>query len=290
MKKPALMCLAVLLFAPSLHAQSQGAHDEEVVRNAYQKLSFIMQFSVYGTFSAVVQSHQTTPAEFQKNLNDAMLIFTLENFKAGPISEISSDKWSNVITAPRNFATQINVGIGTTTYGDNLGNVPVRGTWMTAQAYSVTAVPSDPSDQLRIDGLAKIFQEPIGSGRGFFEYPNEAYTRYVSYQVTAAYQGKVIGPYKALFLFGNGAVLPNDLYVSMNALRDTASKSLYPSGLFHTHLRDTPLIHDWLIANQITTQSCSSSAGDLCCTSTRCGIAQNDLQRDLATPLPAVTK
>lgn len=126
-------------------------------------------------------------------------------------------------------------------------------------------------------------------GRNWSSIPIN-YTRYAAFTVDLTFDGKSVGPYKALFLFGtngsgkeaNSAMLDP---ISGNALVATAGHDTYPAGLFQTRMRELPQVADWIRANEMPAASCSTPH-EVCCSHGRCGISQADVNRDLSKPVP----
>ena len=115
------------------------------------------------------------------------------------------------------------------------------------------------------------------------------YTRYAAFTVNATFQGKSTGPHKAIFFFGkdsdgNDVVTPNDLISGTSAMWSALKNSYYPTGLLQSRLRGTPAVNDWVRANEVPAESCSTKAGDVCCSRGKCGLSQADVNRDLSTP------
>jgi len=119
--------------------------------------------------------------------------------------------------------------------------------------------------------------------------PNDGgkWTRYASYSVVAALEGKTIS-YRASFLFsGNGKteeILAYD-YAAWG-VGSCIQASVYPSALLDTAYRELPFVQAWIIANEI--HSCKKLAvPEVCCdpVTGHCGVASEDMQRSLSSAI-----
>src|SRR5271170_7096444 len=66
----------------------------------------------------------------------------------------------------------------------------------------------------------------------------------------------------------------------------STSYTFYPNGLLTSHLRETPVLSQWIDAQKISNDSCIASKAQLCCYGDRCGVSSEDLHTILATPIP----
>ena len=93
-----------------------------------------------------------------------------------------------------------------------------------------------------------------------------------------------------MFLFGKDPTgkdmaSPQNPVLDFSGSLPTGGESFYPGGLMHSHLRDVPILSNWLAAQAMPASSCSTIKKQLCCSGSRCGISENDLQEELSTPL-----
>jgi hypothetical protein len=76
------------------------------------------------------------------------------------------------------------------------------------------------------------------------------YTSYAAYTVNLSYQGKSV-TYKAMYLFGRNSkggeqATPGDAVLALSGLSFEAPQDLYPKGLLQSHIRDVPILSNWL--------------------------------------------
>ena len=273
--------------APTLTSKpSTVLQEETVVRNAYSRLDYLMRLTVYTEAAKHgIAGQVVDPIEVASKVQDAVPTYSLTSFKAGPLSEIANEKWGDVVSAPLNTDSLTHVTLGHQAYKDpDLAGV----NWQSAEANSVKAdqVPEDVRNKI----LSMTVQQVLSFGGRYFVTPDVVYDRYATFLVTSTYKGRTTGPYKALFLFGKNSsgeevAAPQDLYSDTTALQAAAFGLPYPSGILHTHLREVPILADWLNATQIPAQTCSTTKLDLCCSNSKCGISQVNLQHELSIPL-----
>jgi hypothetical protein len=116
------------------------------------------------------------------------------------------------------------------------------------------------------------------------------YSTYAAYTVTVTFQNQS-STYKAAYFFGKNATgdekaYPADMLTSFNPPEFSSSHTFYPNGLLTSHLRETPVLSQWLDAQKISHSSCVAGKAQLCCYGDRCGVSAEDLHTILATPIP----
>jgi len=277
--------LTILPLASPARAQSTMSHEETVVRMVYSKLDYLTQLDVVSKAALDSYSGQSIDeAQVQKQLSDAKIEITLSDFKAGPISEILNKPWLDYLSIPSPPQEILEVMIGNHTYKDN--DLPMI-SWQTAAA---KWKPADPTPQAALDFLQNKTVKEMLEASSKVTPSDIVYSRYISYFVTARFQSKSIS-YKALYLFGTDAkgiekASPGDFYTVMNGLTFGAPQNFYPDGLLHSHLREVPVLAEWLKAHEMSDEQCSTAGTrDFCCVGSRCGVAAIDLRNALATPL-----
>jgi len=278
--------LAACALATSAGAQSPMSHEETVVRMVYSKLDYLTQLDVVS--KAALDSYGGRPideAQIQQQLSDARIEVTLSNFKAGPVSDILDKKWSDYWAIPSPPQEVLEVRVNNHTFKDN--DLPMV-SWQTAVA---KWKPADPPPAPEV--LDQLQNQTV---KDMLEMNNKitpseiVYSRYVSYSVTARFQGKS-NTYRALYLFGTDSkgvekASPGDPFTVMNGLSFDTPQNFYPDGLLHSHLREVPVLADWLNAHQMSDEQCSAAGTkDFCCVGSRCGVAAVDLRNALSTPL-----
>jgi len=287
LKKSIVVCL-VCLFALPIWSQSKITHEEATVRKAYAKLSYLTQLTDVG--DAAIRSY-TTPAidrvKISQQMNDAEVRFNLSDFKVGDISEIANIKWGELISPPPQPNGEIlAIDSGTQRFQDH---DRLQSEWRFGKPHW------QPADRVPASSMATVLaltvQQHIQISGKSWTYPDVMYDRYASFSASVTFQGKTAGPYNAVFFFGKNAkgqevVAPQDNITDGNALFLALTDPLYPRGLLETHLRETPVVSEWILSNEIFDQNCSVGKRELCCSGTsKCGISHDDLQRELGMPL-----
>ena len=277
--------VALCLSYPALTRAQSMSHEEEVVRNTYAKASTLCSLEAISQAGLNQLGGKTIDeAELTKQLANATPVFTLSGFKTGTILSISSSQWGQLATMPQAGTQILGAGITTFNFSDN-GN-PVSWHVVTADWQRSSDAPEfiKASEQRSVADTIKL-------GSPEWSSKPVTYTEYASFTVKLTFQGKAVGPYRALFFFGkdgqgNDVVTPNDA-VSNSILWDVLwnEPSYYPTGFVNSRLRQQPVIEKWLQANAIPQGSCTANH-ELCCSRGRCGISEDDLNQDLATPLP----
>jgi hypothetical protein len=248
----------------------------------YGEMAYLTQIKVIG--EAAMHSYfgsEVDKGAVAQQLKDAEVEINLDDFKTGNISEIANQKWGDVITPDLAPKEVLEIEIDDQSFKDN--DLPLV-EWPIATAKWKPAESSDPSafDTIANKSVGEIMKIGIEP-----ELTNGAVlSRYATYSVIAKFQGKR-SSYKALYLFGKDSegkevAIPEDLLTSLTGI---GSQSFYPVGLLHTHIRETPILVDWMEAHKMTDASCSSVRHVLCCVGTRCGFADADLRYEMSTPL-----
>jgi hypothetical protein len=285
---PKLALLALILSAPTppfLNAQNMS-HEEELVRNAYAKLSFLCSVDQL-SHVAVDQLAGKKIDELALNNQTANLlpVFTVSDVQTGLIPSIAHEPWGNFITVAQPADQVLQGALVSFSHADS-GNQTewygARITWTPSHSHS-----AESEKQVLDMSVADIIK--VASGQ-WANLP-VTYTRYAAFTVNATLQGRTTGPHKAIFFFGsdprgNEVIAINDMMSGSQALWDSVSKPTYPAGLLSSKLRDTPIVAEWLRRNEMPASSCNPAKHDICCSQGHCGISVVDLNRELSKPLP----
>jgi hypothetical protein len=256
-------------------------HEEAVVRRCYAKLSYLTQQTIYSEAALEVEREwkAADPIATQALAVSSLITYQISDVKSGPLSEIANRAWVDVVDIPVNDTLLPLVQINGLNWND-------RGEpffWNTADVAWGKMQPSIPDD-LRKVIAARTVATMLEMGGKMLTYPDVTYSRYATYNVVASYQGKTVGPYKAMFLFGKNKLgevdAPTDLFANGGALFQANWDSFYPQYL-NSHIRDITILHDWILSQQI---ECTSTSG-VCCVNDHCGISQIEVSRAFATPL-----
>jgi hypothetical protein len=288
-----LFVFVTILFQSLLLAngQSPRSHEERVVRMAYAKLSYLTQLGAI--CDAAISSHggnYVDPASLAGRLKDAELTFKIDEFRSGDISEIASVPWGDLVTIPRSSDYLLDVRTRTQTFRDR--DLPQEA-WMAGRAGWKTG-PQYPTENLPIVAAMTVKHVIETGGQLWIQPGPVVYTRYAAFTVKAKFEDRTVGPYKAAFFFGTNAqgeevVSPQDQITAGQALYDATARSAYPSGLMHTHLRETKVLSDWLGASAVSSPECRLGKKELCCDGAKCGVAPQDLDSEMSLSLPDTT-
>lgn len=286
---PGTLLSICLLTAPALgQSAATPAHEETVVRQAYAKVSYLTQVKVI-TDAALKTYNNAVPVDqqaVQQNLEDANVVFELSDFKTGLIAEVADTKWGDLITVPPAAGQALKVDVSGLDFKD--ADLPST-TWSYATASWVAVPPgvttSDP-------GTAQVLAMPLHTlmdmGAKLWVTPDAVWTRYANYSVVVHFKGQSIGPYRAMFFFGTSkgqeVVAAQDLLTDDQALYYVLQQPIYPTGLLRTTLR-SGVAGRWLDDNKLPAGRCHPGKHEVCCVESQCGIADADLESELAAPL-----
>jgi len=278
-------CIVLL----TLYAWSQSttySREENIVRTIYAQLAYIMQVKVVG--DAAVASYTQGTAIDQTTLNQqlaaANISFTLSDFRTGHVSDIASEKWVDIDTQPTPSREVLSVQVTTQTFADR--GLPTAD-WVMAKAKWMPGETLPPAAKELLDARS-VKTELEMFGKDFT--PAVVFSTYAAYTVTVTYQNQT-SVYNAIYLFGKNAkgdavISPQDQLTTFNPPAFSPSHSFYPNGLLTSHLRETPVLSQWLDAQKISSNSCVAGKAQLCCYGDRCGVSTEDLHTILATPIP----
>jgi hypothetical protein len=281
-----LIACVVLLTLNSWSQSTTAPREENLVRTIYAQLSYITQVKVAG--DAALASYMGGAAidktAFNQELSDANIYFTLSDFRTGSISDIASEKWIDIVTQPTPPRDILSIQVSTQTFTDR--ELPIAD-WVAATAKWIPGEAISPvAKELLYDLSVK---EMLALG-GKDLMPGGVFLTYATYTVTVRFQNRS-SVYKAAYLFGKNAkgeekALPQDMLTTFNAPAFSPSHTFYPNGLLTSHLRETPVLSQWLDAQKISNSSCVAGKAQLCCYGDRCGVSSEDLRTLLATPIP----
>jgi hypothetical protein len=259
------------------------SHEEAVVRTAYAKFAYASE--QYAMTQIATESLDNVvgikPSSLTSNerIAASQVNFTLSDFVVGNVTDIIHRKATAFITPASGEILMANqreyqVAEGGTMFAAH----SIEPNWQ--QAFPV------PQEALGLS-LEDVYQS-----EWHLLWPNSRWQRYISYSVVVDYQGKSIGPYKALFVFGHddsGAevIEPQDAMTDARALGFVIKEPLFPSALVNTRLRASAAVANWLSAKEIAAPSCSVGQGDVCCdlNTLQCGPGRDDLTAALAKPI-----
>ena len=260
------------------HSQTMS-HEEEVVRNAYAKPTFMSGIWPLTKTLITPRSAPFDPVKFNQDLAQEAPVFTLSNFQIGPIADITNQPW-NDFAPPRPRGTRVlNVVWYTHSYAYEGQNA----------RWSMPRLSWGPGDSQSTDAHVATVGQVIKQDSHNWGGP-VTYTRYAAFTVDLTYEGISTGPYKALFLFGTDAHGKDTAPAMLdpivgNALFNVVVQPSYPAGLLQTKMREMPQVADWIRTNEVSASSCSTTH-EVCCSHGHCGLSQTDVNHDLSLPTP----
>jgi hypothetical protein len=295
--KRCLGILALFLAALAVRAFSQAvsqpvSHEEEVVRSAYATLSFLCGLKPV-TKAALAQIHQdyVGKKKLDQDVADATPVYELSDFHVGTIASVANVRWNDLISVPA--LGPILDGSSASDGYHWTGSGPQDPDW-NAEWHEMT-VHWGTDTRYTPERIAMDQKFTVGEAAklGSRELTVPAtYSRYAAFTVRVQFQGKSLGPYHALFLFGRGeqgqeVVAPQDaIGASEQLLWYALEETAYPSDLLKSKLREQPLLARWIQDNRMPMDRCSRVRADLCCADGKCGLPEASVTRDLAVHLP----
>jgi hypothetical protein len=253
--------------------------EEQIVRNYYSKLSFLLQLDVLSN-AIMKRSSGRTDAKSRKLLGE-LAHFDLSEFHSGDYAEIESLPWTLLLNpdAPQGIievnGQGANIGINRHNFSDN---------WYVA-AWSKSQMQPARQQQIReqIARAMRIAGASTVKDVVKLAYPGD-WSRYASFTVHATLQGQAI-TYRATFLFAHQGeqVAPVDPVVRIPA---GLSRPFYPTVLVDSVYRELPFIKIWVAEHQLS--GCKKlKEPEVCCDAStdKCGLASEDLAHSLSLPI-----
>ena len=284
-----LVVTCMILASISGAVAADMTHEETVVRTAYAKFSYASEEGVIGGLAV----EALTPARpvdkryvgmtTDKRFAAARVSFVLSDFIVGDIDDILDRRALDLISSSAGQPV-LEGSIGISNYSEP----GIAAHWNHSDASWQLPHPFPPSELQALQSLklADLYHLQWQKPR-----PENAWQRYASYSVTVTFQGRTVGPYKALFIFGhddkgNATVEVQDAIVP--GLFSAMYEHLFPDALVLTHMRKYPVVADWLKAKRVPDSSCSAGQGDVCCYLFKltCGLGSQDLEEGLSRPWP----
>lgn len=272
---------ALLLLSNLTAAQlvpTKMSHEETVVRNSYARLSYavgqlpIIQMAEESQGVPVPRKAASLSSEAR--ITNGELIIGLSDFVVGDAAEILDRKVDDLITADPNWKLSVNdLHHSYASHGEML-------VWWEPQASWQHAVAPAPTNTTVRSAFESIWQVKL---------PNPLLERYASYSVTVKYDGKTVGAYRALFLFGhdkgNEFIQPQDNTIDQSALGSAMYEHLLADALVASDVRDVPAVSRW-VSGKKQSLNCFESQG-VCCDPVKvsCGPAEAVIQKALAAPV-----
>jgi hypothetical protein len=270
------------------NSSAQMSHEEEVVRNAYAKLSFMCELVVVTDAAFDIKNNRigSNIADLNTLVAEFCPVFSLSAFQIGPIADIADEPLSRFITLPTQHDQVIRVTQRAMSYNFSGNNTEWAGAefrWADITQSGFNGYP-----------YAEDFTVAKAMAQKQLEWSdqkNPVLTRYAAYTVTATLQGRSTAPHRAVFFFGHDGsgkevVNPEDPIDDTGSVYHIQDVRAYPGAFLSSDVRDVPVVAAWVRSHEMPSASCSAVARTLCCSEGRCGISQTDLNRDLSTPLP----
>jgi len=287
MKRVLTLTACVVLLTLNSWSQSAPTQDEEtMIRSTYGQLVYLTQVKVASdaAMNTIAGAAAPDKAQIAQQLSQAEVQITLSNFKTGPLSDIEGQRWMNFVspTVPRD---RLYIQVGDQQFTDN--GLPAED-WKTATAKWVPAHVMSPEAIAAFRDLT--VHQALIDPKSASVFGNNVYTRYTTFTMSVTFQGKTLSD-KAIAFFGTDpkgheVMTPENPVLGFGgSLPTEVNDTLYPKGLMHSRLRDTPVLADWFASQAISASSCTNVKRTLCCSGSRCGISVTDLQEELSTPL-----
>ena len=200
--------VASVVLSPLL-LQGQVIPEENQIRDAYAKLNYAAQLKV---ITDIATEHYVpgrlldTPIDSRavhEKLADSTAIFSLGGFKTGNAADLTIDEWCRLRINQDPFGVQLKVQQEGLSAGDTdvaQGSIHAFSAFVSLSwTTELNGVPSP--DQIvevcrkSTQQLHQAWQSDTSSNSRFF-------ARYVVYTVSITFQGRSVGPYTALAMFG----------------------------------------------------------------------------------------
>jgi hypothetical protein len=276
--KRVTMLLCAMLACQAMVADM--THEETVVRTAYARFAYATSQAPIGDLALEAGGNPIRPDAKNKTpeqrFAETKVSCSISNFVVGNVGDVLDHKLSEFITQPVSEMLEVASveGMG---YGGVRWNY-LRLHWLPAPAMNSVAAALTIREELQ-----ELWKDKLPSIQ-----------RYVSYSVTVNLNGKSLGPYRAMFLFGNDAqgsehVLPLDPNTSAIGLGQALAMDLSPAAFTQTRLRSSSVVKNWLTENQMSGAACvpnEPGRKDVCCDLVRmkCGPSSTDVATGLAMP------
>jgi hypothetical protein len=286
-----MVVMLSLLYYTS-NSSAQMSHEEEVVRNAYAKLTFMCElvfidgaaFDVNGNGTDGPRRSDT--AALHTVIAEFCPVYSLSAFQAGSIADIANEPLSHFITLPTQHDDVIRgskKGMSYNFSGNETNWIGVEFKWV-----DITRSGSNGYPYAEDFTVAKAMAQ---KQLEWSDQKNPVFTRYAAYTVNATLQGRSTAPHRAIFFFGYDAsgkevITPEDPLDDTGILYHIQDDAAYPGAFLSSNVRDVPVVAAWVRSHEMPSVSCSATARTLCCSQGHCGISQSDINRDLAAPLP----
>jgi len=255
--------LVTLLILSSL-SFAQMTHEEQLVRNAYAKLSYAVDLN--NAVQAQSANPKITADEVKRQVESKSLRFQLADFKVGNLAEVAKTPYANLageMPAADSEIIQTSLSTIRHTQKDQADEVILTAVARWSQMPSVA--PDNSTVEQQMSEIEKGFR--LAS----------RLTRFAAFSVTVTFDGRSL-TYPALFLFSaSGEIVTEDMVVALGSgpLKYFASHPMFPTA---TTRFPKGALRDLLESTQRTDTACTP--GDACCdlAALRCGITAADLQ------------
>jgi len=274
--------VVVLSLTLGLRSQTPATtHEAEVVRATYATLSFLCGLEPLASAAMEHDQDSINEKTVERQMTEAAPVFEITHMQTGTIASIASHNWGSMVSVPDKNLPAVLVGSVMQQYYSDPDTPQAQ--------WRVMRVHWDIDNSYPPERMAAIQSVTVGQAvaKSSNDWTTPAkYSRYATFQVTATYQGRTVGPYTASFFFGkdaqgNEVVVPQDAIVSGQLLWEAVRQTAYPGDLLSApRLRQRPVLDHWIQANR--SASCSAARADLCCAGGRCRLPESSVARDLA--------
>lgn len=277
-------CLVVAVsFSSPLLAQT-ASHEEEVVRSTYATISFLC--SLEPVSNTAIGVKEATQVLLDKEVSAATPVFEISHFQTGLITSIESQSWATRFSVPDQNLPAVLTG--------HSGYQDYSGPGVPNFEWRMMSVRWDVDNSYTPERIASIQHATVGEvvkegSTGKYAWTTPAvYSRYATFEVTATFQSKTVGPYTSTFFFGkdakgNEVVVPQDAITGQLLWDALPRQTAYPTDLIKVQrVRRNPAVDHWILTN--LSDACSSARSDLCCSEGRCSLPKATVTRDLSEP------
>ena len=276
-----VICMMLASFSGAV--SQTMTHEETLVRTAYAKFAYASEQRVVGDL--LMEKEVKAPIAkdgvgltASQRMAAAEITFTLKDFVIGDIRDIINGKALDFISPPMEEVLTTNGEVG---HDHNDGGLKTHWDCLEVQWAPGRVVPPELSNAT----LDDLYQLEWHKQR-----PATLWQRYASYSVTVTFQGKTRGPYNAFFIFGHDEKGDENIQIedaTTNGLGAAITDKLFPDAFLLTHLRNDPILINWLSTAQMNSPACAVGKDDLCCDlmQMKCGPGRADVVNALAKPL-----
>jgi hypothetical protein len=244
-----MLCISVV---------AQTTYEETIVRSAYAKLRYALEqvpvTQLAGEAIGIAVPKDAALLSSDQRIAQVKFNITLSDFVVGKAQDVLTRRVGDLISSP--LGERLFVASGQHAYIEH----PKQLEWYEPKA---NWQPTDPTP-------SEVLNRDL---QGFLDLQWQqkqpsVWKTYASYSVTVTYQGKTVGPYKALFMFGRNSkgeetIEPEDGTIPATALAEAMHEHLFADAFVSGQLRQQQFVRDW-VDRKRQSMNCSETQG-VCC-------------------------